>query len=312
MVKKSTDENLSHEDVSRVYRRAENEIPPARLDAAVLHAARAAVASRRPLARSPFSSAWAVPVSVAAVLMLSVALVVFMSHERADSISPPLSKEAATVTAEKDADTEMRTTATPGPEPVTPPTPAADDRRAESPVASRAKAAAPQAPAAAASRENDTSGTSKLLSKTTPAQNAQSREESIAATAASQLFPDVVSVQAQGTVGAYDFMVQIHGAGSDCNFYVDWWEVLSEDGRLLYRRVLSPGDAKERSVSGAGGPVRVDADAIVWVRVHSHPSGYGRVGFKGSPRTGFRKTEMPPDFAAEVANSPPLPGRCNS
>lgn len=316
MVKKSADETLLDEDVLRAYRRVENAIPPARLDAAVLDAARAAVAPRRPLARSPFSASWAVPASIAAVLMLSVALVVFMSHERADFVTRSLSNEGTTVTTEMDADTETPTTVTPGPEPATPPlmpqAPAVDDHRAHPPITGSAKTASPRAPAAAANREDDTAGTSKLLSKTAPAQNAQSREAPIPAAARSRLFPDVVAVQVNGAAGAYDFIVQVHGAGNDCSFYVDWWEILSADGRLLYRRVLSPGDAKERSVISTGGPVRIDADTIVWVRAHSHPAGYGVVGFKGSPRTGFRKVEMPPGFAAEMANSPPLPGRCNS
>jgi hypothetical protein len=39
--------------------------------------------------------------------------------------------------------------------------------------------------------------------------------------------------------------------------------------------------------------------------------GYGGMAFKGSVKTGFAKAELPANFAAGLANQPPLPDGCD-
>lgn len=323
MVKKSTAANPVDEDISRLYRRAEHQLPPSRIDAAVLQAARAAVTPRRSLARSPFSSAWTVPTSVAAVLVLSVALVVFMSNERGVTVvSEPSPVPAQPAVAETGAQEGNPSTSAPVIESAVPPAPATEPapppaaaarRSAAPPSADNRKAPVqPQPPAATARPDERVFGTLKPFGKTMPTPSTQSADEQIASVAPRRLYPDVVSVQVKGTAGAYDFTVKIQGVGTDCSHYVDWWEVLSEDGRLLYRNVLPPPKTQATSFVGAGGPVRIDAETVVWVRAHGHPAGYGPAAFKGSPRAGFHRAEMRPDFAADVANKPPLPSGCTS
>lgn len=74
-------------ELSDQYHTAASESPPRHLDRAVLTAARKAVGARRHIAFSPFASDWHIPVSLAAVLILSVAVVVIMRNE---SSMPPL------------------------------------------------------------------------------------------------------------------------------------------------------------------------------------------------------------------------------
>jgi len=121
---------------------------------------------------------------------------------------------------------------------------------------------------------------------------------------------DVVSVQARGTPGAYQFEVGVRSPDTGCRQYADWWEVVSEDGKLLYRRVLLHSHVGEQPFTRGGGPVPIQADTTVWVRAHMNTSGYGGKAFKGSPKSGFAQAELVPSFAAALATQPPLPDGC--
>jgi uncharacterized membrane protein (UPF0127 family) len=91
------DRMLNTSDLSRVYRAGADEQPPARLDAAILAQARKAVGASR--SHGPFSG-WTAPLSAAAVIVLSVVLVVFMSreaplHEQTVAVNAPTELETA-------------------------------------------------------------------------------------------------------------------------------------------------------------------------------------------------------------------------
>lgn len=45
----------------------------------------------------------------------------------------------------------------------------------------------------------------------------------------------------------------------DCGLYADWWEVVGEDGRLLYRRILMHSHPDEQPFTRPGGPVAIAA-----------------------------------------------------
>ena len=61
--------------LSRLYRRDAHEEPDAQLDATILAEARRSLARRSRVAHSPFARHWALPTSLAAVLVLSVSVV---------------------------------------------------------------------------------------------------------------------------------------------------------------------------------------------------------------------------------------------
>lgn len=77
--------------LDRLYAESAREEPPARLDAAIRAAARRAVGAR-PRSLGSIVRAWRMPVSVAAILVLSASLVLLMKEEGADRLdyaSPP-------------------------------------------------------------------------------------------------------------------------------------------------------------------------------------------------------------------------------
>jgi len=96
--------------LERLYREAAREAPPAHLDAAILAAARREVGSR-PRSLASVLRRWHVPVSIAAVVVVSVTLVILVREE--EMAERPMQAEirAAVSSAEKAA--APRTPATP-------------------------------------------------------------------------------------------------------------------------------------------------------------------------------------------------------
>jgi hypothetical protein len=121
---------------------------------------------------------------------------------------------------------------------------------------------------------------------------------------------DVTAVAASGRPGSYDFSVTIRSPDTGCSQYADWWEVLDESGRLLYRRILWHSHSDEQPFERGGGPVPIQADTVVWIRAHMKPEGYGGTAFKGSVRAGFKAAPMPQGFARGLEHVSPLPDSC--
>jgi hypothetical protein len=121
----------------------------------------------------------------------------------------------------------------------------------------------------------------------------------------------VLRVAAKGKPGAYALAVTVQSPDRGCDHYADWWEVVSPDGRLLFRRVLMHSHPDEQPFTRPGGPVPISAQETVVVRAHFHPTGYGGAVLRGSVATGFAAwPEAPPAFAAELAREQPLPTEC--
>ena len=121
---------------------------------------------------------------------------------------------------------------------------------------------------------------------------------------------DVVSVEVTGDPGAYRFRVAVLSPDTGCDQYADWWEVVGEEGELLYRRVLLHSHVDEQPFERAGSPVPIEADRVVYVRAHLHPGGYGGQALKGSAQGGFAPVDLTGDFGAELADEKPLPQGC--
>ncbi|MEO0377870.1 MAG: hypothetical protein AAF329_25400 [Cyanobacteria bacterium P01_A01_bin.17] len=110
--------------------------------------------------------------------------------------------------------------------------------------------------------------------------------------------------------GQYTFAVTVESPDTGCEQYADWWEVLSEEGELLYRRILAHSHIDEQPFQRSGGPVSVSADQILIVRAHMNPGGYGTQAMKGSIVSGFQETQLAPDFGADVEMKSPQPNAC--
>jgi len=101
--------------LAALYRTAAREEPPPALDDAIRAAARRAVASRPQRASSSFIRSWRVPLSIAAVMVLSVSLVTVMREEAPEMVLSPggLPGEADHKRAGPAADTGQSATAVP-------------------------------------------------------------------------------------------------------------------------------------------------------------------------------------------------------
>jgi hypothetical protein len=123
-------------------------------------------------------------------------------------------------------------------------------------------------------------------------------------------FANVLSIQVTGNPGAYQFAVEIASPDTGCEQYADWWEVVSQDGQLLYRRILLHSHVDEQPFTRSGGPVDIAADEVVYVRAHMNTVGYGGVVLKGTVQAGFEPVEVEADFGSGLERVPPQPEDC--
>ncbi len=131
-----------------------------------------------------------------------------------------------------------------------------------------------------------------------------------AATAPAGALADVIAVSVSGEPGAYTFAVTVLSPDVDCSRYADWWEVLSAEGDLIFRRILNHSHPDEQPFTRDGGPVAVSADQALIVRAHLSTEGYGGAAMEGTAAGGFRASATAADFAAEVASEGPQVEDC--
>ena len=110
--------------------------------------------------------------------------------------------------------------------------------------------------------------------------------------------------------GGYRFAVTVQSPDTGCDQYADWWEVITPEGELLYRRILAHSHVDEQPFERSGGPVVIAPEQTVIVRAHMHPSGYDTQAMQGSPATGFEVVTLPDGFAVELAETEPQPDNC--
>ena len=120
----------------------------------------------------------------------------------------------------------------------------------------------------------------------------------------------VTDVSVSGETNNYNFSVTIASPDTGCDQYADWWEVFTEDGTLIYRRILAHSHVNEQPFTRGGGGVAIGPDDVVYIRAHMNNTGYGTEVFKGSVSGGFVADELAQDFATDLATQDPLPSGC--
>ena len=123
---------------------------------------------------------------------------------------------------------------------------------------------------------------------------------------------EVLDVSVSGAEGAYLFAVTVRSQDTGCDGYVDWWEVVTPEGELLYRKTLLHSHVDEQPFTRSGGPVPAGASDEVIIRAHMNNSGYAGVARRGTVWTRFIKSTLKPGFGAELASRGPQPPRCTS
>lgn len=122
---------------------------------------------------------------------------------------------------------------------------------------------------------------------------------------------DVTQVSASGSENRYSFSVTISSPDTGCKQYADWWEVVSEEGELIYRRILLHSHVSEQPFTRSGGSVNIANDQVIWIRAHMNNSGYGGEAMKGTVKDGFNRADFPDTLGVNLDKVDPLPGNCN-
>jgi len=121
---------------------------------------------------------------------------------------------------------------------------------------------------------------------------------------------NVTAVETKGSDGAYRFAVTLKSTETGCDQYANWWEVLSKDGSLLYRRILVHSHPDTQPFTRSGGSINIGKDDIVYVRGHMNKLGYVGDVFRGTVFSGFKKVTKIPNFSKDIETLSPLPDGC--
>ena len=121
---------------------------------------------------------------------------------------------------------------------------------------------------------------------------------------------NVIAVSASGEEGAYRLAVTLKSDETGCKQYANWWEVLSVEGTLLYRRILVHSHPDTQPFTRSGGSVAIQADEVVYVRAHMNKLGYVGIVMKGSVSKGFKAVTDFPNFPKNIETQSPLPKGC--
>jgi hypothetical protein len=120
----------------------------------------------------------------------------------------------------------------------------------------------------------------------------------------------IVSVTSSGNENNFTFNVGISSPDTGCAQYADWWEVITEDGALLYRRILAHSHVNEQPFVRSGGTIPIGSNDTVIIRAHMNNSGYATAAYIGSVEDGFAATTLADNFAQNLATTAPLPDGC--
>ncbi len=120
----------------------------------------------------------------------------------------------------------------------------------------------------------------------------------------------VMEVDATGKANSYTFAVTVNSPDTGCDRYADWWEVITPEGELIYRRVLLHSHVDEQPFKRTGGSVAIEPQQEVIVRVHMSPDGYSPLAQQGTVASGFAATTLSEEFAANLESVEPLPQDC--
>ncbi len=121
---------------------------------------------------------------------------------------------------------------------------------------------------------------------------------------------DVLKVSVSGGQGAYSLSVKVESPDTGCGSYADWWEVVTERGELLDRRVLLHSHVDEQPFTRSGGPIDIQPSETVIVRAHKSTTGYGGTAMRGTIADGFVSRGLSTQFGIGLESQGPLPTDC--
>ncbi len=127
----------------------------------------------------------------------------------------------------------------------------------------------------------------------------------------SQESAKIIQVECTGGPNDYTLSVTIESPDTGCDQYANWWEVITPEGELVYRRILGHSHVNEQPFTRSGGPVQVGPTDTIIVRAHMNNLSYGTQVFKGIVlNDGLVQDSLAADFAIGLEEQEPLPGDC--
>ncbi len=120
----------------------------------------------------------------------------------------------------------------------------------------------------------------------------------------------ITGVTWSGSAGNYTFSVTIESPDTGCDQYADWWEVITADGTLVYRRILGHSHVDEQPFTRSGGTADIEESTEIIVRAHMNNLGYGTEVMRGTISEGLVKASIDREFALELTATDPLPTNC--
>ena len=137
-----------------------------------------------------------------------------------------------------------------------------------------------------------------------------SKPQTVSATRENITIAQILKVEPTGKPNDYNFAVTVISPDTGCDCYADWWEVITPEGELIYRRVLLHSHVAEQPFRRRGGKVKIQSQQKVIVRVHMFPDGYSSMAQEGTVASGFTAATLPSKFADSLATVEPLPKNC--
>lgn len=121
----------------------------------------------------------------------------------------------------------------------------------------------------------------------------------------------IVNVECTGQPNNYTLSVTISSPDTGCDQYANWWEVITPEGELIYRRILGHSHVDEQPFTRSGGIVNVGPNDPIIVRAHMNNLGYGTQVFSGIVlNDGLVQDTLAADFALDLEEAEPQPGEC--
>ena len=120
---------------------------------------------------------------------------------------------------------------------------------------------------------------------------------------------NVIAVSLSGNPGSYFVSVMVDNPDIRCESFADWWEVVSDDGELLTRRVCRTTTGRSNRLP-LRWPINVQPSDILIIRAHMRRTGYGGEVMRGTVAGGFASAAIPLGFATNLETVSPLPTSC--
>ena len=120
----------------------------------------------------------------------------------------------------------------------------------------------------------------------------------------------VIAVSCTGQPNNYTLSVTIESPDTGCDQFANWWEVITPQGELIYRRILGHSHVNEQPFTRSGGIVAIGANDSIIVRAHMNNLSYGTQVFRGVVANDLIQDSLDSNFAINLETVDPLPGDC--